>query len=95
MECSDVFKLDTEDRACKCGKVTGRYTNHRSAITNGEGYSIAIGNGSLINAINACIITENKSPNADRQTFIDNAKISYAWVRPNEGKGNPNTTVED
>lgn len=91
--CWDIFKLSThEERKCQCGKVSGYYEpDGLGAIVNGEGYSLAIGNGSLVQAIQQL----QKAPsNADRNYYTKNCRIQYAWVRPHEGSGNPHTTVE-
>ncbi len=96
-DCYDVFKLDTdEERACKCGKVTGHYVNNMEAVTNGKGISLAIGNGSLIKAMvtmSKSITIDTINNKYDRDYFIKNCNIKYAWVRPNEGEGNPHTKV--
>jgi len=99
-KCWDIFKLDIDkERSCKCGYVTGKYINDYEAITNGKGISIAIGNGSLINAIRDYKKIEKLIPKfcevniTGRKIFIDKARISHAWVRPNEGPGNPHTKV--
>ena len=92
--CCDVFKLDIEQRSCKCGKVVGRYVDNVKATSNGEGYSIAIGNGSLVLAIQRMkFAVKNKYP--DREYFQDNCRIDYAWVRPNDGPGNPHMCIEE
>ena len=90
--CHDVFKLDQDERTCKCGQVTGRYIDNTYAETNGKGISLAIGNGSLMSAIHNMAIIKNED--LDRNDFIENCKIEYAWVRPNEGNGNPHTHVK-
>ena len=92
-KCCDIFKLDEEPRKCKCGEVTGRYLDNRYAVTNGKGFSIAIGNGSLMNAIIKMVKLELDHDDNDRQDFIKNCKISHAWLRPNSGPGNPHITV--
>ena len=97
--CFDVFKLDYEQRSCKCGNVTGRYVDNTYAETNGKGYSLAIGNGSLMSSLvklNMLKEREKRSDgkvNYDRDTYIEDCKIHYAWVRPNDGEGNPHTKV--
>ncbi|RLI66839.1 MAG: hypothetical protein DRO67_00250 [Candidatus Asgardarchaeum californiense] len=90
--CFDVFKLDFELRSCKCGKVKGMYTDNTNSVTNGKGISLAIGNGSLINSV----LDLNIMPDdLERGDYIESCKIQYAWVRPNEGPGNPHSTVDE
>lgn len=97
--CEDVFKLSLKKvRQCDCGMVKGRYINHLLAETNGKGIHIAIGNGSLINAIGDMErlqrITKDE---ADRDEYYKSGKgrISHAWVRPQSGNGNPHTIVNE
>lgn len=89
-KCSDVFKLSHEMRTCKCGHCKGRYVNDIEAETNGNGFALAIDNESLVNAIQnlQAIPSNNHIDN-----YIDDCRIEYAWVRPHEGLGNPNTKV--
>ena len=99
-DCYDVFKLDVEERSCKCGHVTGRYIDNTYAETNGKGISLAIGNGSLMSAIQRLVLLKKREDSSDgvlnynRNIYIDDCKINYAWVRPNEGNGNPHTRVK-
>lgn len=88
-ECSDVFKLESEHRQCKCGKVSGHYINQQDAVTNGQGISLAIGNGSLVNAIG---ILNGLGDNHYRHEYIKESPV-LCWVRPNDGIGNPHTKV--
>ena len=89
-KCWDVFKLDYNERTCKCGKCSGRYINNSEAVVNGEGYSFAIGNGSLVDAIRKLIIN---SESKNRNDYIYDNKV-ICWVRPHEGSGNPHTKIE-
>lgn len=90
-DCHDVFKLDFDERKCKCGICSGRYINNSEAVTNGNGVSLAIGNGSLNQTvINMIFGPKDKS----RDWYIENCKVQYCWVRPNEGPGNPHSKVE-
>lgn len=88
-DCYDVFKLNYEERHCKCGLVTGNYINNVDAVTNGRGISLAIGNGSLENGYFKMM---NMGDNEDRKKYIKGATV-LCWVRPNEGPGNPHTKV--
>lgn len=91
--CQDVFKLSEELRTCACGRVRGKYLNDRDAVTNGKGIDIAIGNGSLLTAIEGMRSIEHPEK-MDRGMWIDTGRIEYAWVRPSEGIGNPHTEVD-
>lgn len=94
--CWDIFKLDTAKRSCKCGRVVGKYLeNEHNAVTNGNGVNIAIGNGSLQNAIFAmkqAVYVESEEVK-DKHYFIRAAKMDNVWVRPHEGLGNPRSKV--
>jgi len=86
--CWDVFKLGMNLRECNCGAVKGKYINNEEAVVNGEGYSLAIGNGSLIQGIRKSLEID-----APRSEFITKAGM-IAWARPHSGPGNPHTTVD-
>ena len=51
-KCHDVFKLDFEERQCKCGSVRGKYLSELYAIYSGE-HAVPLGfnNQSLVDAI--------------------------------------------
>ena len=90
--CHDVFKLDYELRSCKCGKCCGHYDRDGAhAVTNGEGYALAIGNGSLMKAMQGIAQYEYSSTHHGYDipltTFL-------AWVRPHEGEENPRGRVD-
>lgn len=90
--CYDVFKLSLELRSCECGKCRGRYDdNHATAVTNGEGYALAIGNGSLQKALMGRAQFEYTSTHHGYEipltTFL-------AWVRPHDGDQNPRSRVD-
>ncbi len=97
--CFDVFKLDIEMRQCKCGKVRGRYdSNGATAETTDNKYTvnIALGNGSVFLAIRE--MEEHREDTEDRAGRSDyyqrgQGQIEYAWVRPNNGPGNPHTRL--
>ena len=84
--CYDVFKLDMKLRRCLCGKVAGKYINDSNAVVNGQGYSLAIGNGSLENA--CAFGAEHR-----KEGITEYSKV-LCWVRPHEGKANPHTFVD-
>lgn len=89
--CGDVFKLSMQVRSCECGRVSGHYEDYQHAVTNGAGYSLAIGNGSLASAM--CALA-HAPENSDRRYFIDNNKVK-CWMRFNEGAGNPHTKIKE
>lgn len=84
-ECHSVFNLSYHLKSCECGKVKGKYVNNVEAVVNGEGYSIAIGNGSLASALMY----------GSRQRTNRRPKDSeiICWARPHEGEANPHTRV--
>jgi len=92
-DCNHVFSLSRKKmRSCDCGKVSGMYVDEVNAEVNGAGYSLAIGNGSLAQAI----AIANKPVGAavrNRSWFINNARVTYCWVRPHTGIGNPHSKV--
>ena len=93
-ECSDVFKLDFKMRKCKCGKTKGKYIDNLKAEVSKNAISIAIGNGSLEEAWHRMILIKKNTKNkATREAYIIGANITFTWVRPNSGKGNPHTKL--
>lgn len=84
-KCGDLFALRRELRACECGEVTGRYLSNVAAETNGNGISVAIGGGSLEQAVRIM-----RGIGEGRQFYP-----VMCWVRPNEGPSNPHTCVRD
>ena len=94
--CGDIFNLTgIRVKECHCGNVKGVYISHSDAITNGNGHSIAIGNGALHTALFRKTVMEKKDENFDRRTYLKDCNIEYSWVRPNEGEGNPHQFVVD
>ena len=91
-DCQDVFKLDLEIRKCKCGKCSGVYINNTEAETNGYGVSLAIGNGSLMSAVYKLNL-DRRDLSQERSEYTERFKV-LCWVRPNEGMGNPHSTVK-
>jgi hypothetical protein len=93
--CQDVFKLATEElRRCKCGRVEGRYlVDGRGAISNGKGFCLAIGNGSIMQGIAEMeMLRKDTHDKASRQDYIKHGAV-LAWIRPHEGPGNPHMTI--
>jgi hypothetical protein len=84
-KCGDVFQLRLHvERSCECGEVTGRYIDRTNAVTNGKGASLAIGNGSLHDALT--LVANMSSERAFYPVMC--------WARPNEGPANPHTKIE-
>lgn len=93
-DCWDIFKLTTKEaRECSCGKVKGKYLDNVRAVSNGEGFCLAIGNGSLQMAIQSMLWRKTNFPDADRHIYIEEAP-AMCWVRPHEGPGNPHMLVD-
>lgn len=98
-KCFDVFKLDYDLRQCKCGEVKGKYeANGATALTtdNEATISLALGNGAVMNAIADMKTHQRNTDNtAERFEYYlqGNGLISHAWVRPNNGPGNPHTKL--
>lgn len=88
--CYDVVQLRRKYRTCECGRVSGRYINNIEAEISADAISIAIGNGSFLQAIeNMRELRAATNDQANRKDYQRFAQIEYAWVRPNEGLGNP------
>lgn len=99
LKCFDVFKLDYELRTCKCKEVKGKYDpDGITAVTTDNEFTInlAMGNGSVIQAIEDMRELKADSDNkAPRSAYYQEGSgaINYAWVRPNNGEGNPHTKL--
>lgn len=91
--CGDVFSLDLHLKQCKCGRSKGLYVNNRDAEVTSGAISVAIGNGSMMQAVARVIYRNGDS--LDRTQWQEEGKITHAWVRPNQGPGNPHTKVND
>lgn len=95
--CWDVFKLGFEMRQCQCGEVRGRYVDEINAEVSSSAVSLAIGNGSLEQAIRDAREFERfaqaRGEEPSREAYIEQGRIWYAWVRPNTGRGNPHTRI--
>lgn len=79
-------------RSCECGAIKGRYINNSEAEVSKDAVSIAIGNGSFQNAMwRLARDTANKLTHTREQWQLAGSII--AWVRPNDGPGNPHTTI--
>jgi hypothetical protein len=92
--CDDIFNLTgTRVKTCHCGRVKGVYINHSEAITNGKGHSLAIGNGSFMSALYKKIQMKSTGVDYDRKDYLEQCRVEYCWIRPNEGNGNPHQFV--
>ena len=91
--CGDIFNLDFHLKSCSCGHVKGKYDNNDAARVNGNGRSLAIGNGSFMNALGG--IPQFDYTYNHRTTGQKKSPVTFlAWVRPHSGEDNPNTTVD-
>ena len=91
-KCFDVFKLTLKPRSCDCGEVKGQYIDNINAEVNGKGFSLAIGNGSLVGAINRLSYGAFPCDSSSGVYISDNSVI--CWVRPHEGEANPHTKIK-
>ena len=89
--CQDIFKLAYSTRQCACGLVAGRYNEDgHTAVSNGKGISLALDNNYIIDAI----FEMQDIKDAGYSDYYERARIPF-WVRPNEGPGNPHSTVSE
>src|SRR3990167_795681 len=94
--CGDLFNLRRELKKCSCGKVAGRYINDTYAQITKDSISIGIGSGSFRKAIyemNQHFSTTNGKAPRESYYQAGKGKIEYAWIRPNNGKGNPHCEI--
>jgi hypothetical protein len=96
-KCNTIFNLKHELKSCLCGEVKGRYINNVDAEVNGKGYSLAIGNGSLWNAISLAEEVEEDWRNSSGwQTWWEQRPsdtMFLAWARPHADKANLHTII--
>lgn len=89
--CGDIFNLRLRQvKTCTCGHVKGQYDDNTYASVNGNGRSLAIGNGSLHNALYA-----NKAQFDYTRSGGDKLITFIAWVRPHTGPRNPHTIIDE
>ncbi len=50
IECTDIFNLTLENKVCKCGKTSGRYTDDLNATITGPSIPIGFANSSFTEA---------------------------------------------
>lgn len=92
-KCHDIFKLDYEPRACKCGECKGAYdADGHHAWTNGNGMALALGNGELRQAIISYKRLEREGRIHSKQDSIIGGEV-LAWVRGHNGPSNPRSRV--
>ena len=95
--CDDIFNLSYQLKSCGCGKVKGRYdSNGSTAVVNGEGVSLAMGTGSIMQAKRAL---DTKPPMGDwRNTVKDvwgrHDHSIICWARPHTGPANSHTVID-
>jgi len=90
MMCGDVFQLRMKERACECGRCSGKYVDRVNAEVSGPCVSLAIGNGDLRRAI---AVLSSSPQDFDRSFYQGGpTRLAYVWVRPNSGPRNPPTT---
>lgn len=88
-ECHDLVRLWIGvERSCICGKVSGRYIDNTNAEVSKSAISVAIGNGSLQDAVYTLL--RNKDLPILREDWKPLAPVEV-WLRPNSGVGNPHT----
>jgi len=83
-------------RQCSCGDIKGRYLDNTFSEVSQNAVSLAIGNGSLFDAVADMRAYQSKtSDTAEREEYYQKGKglISHAWVRPNTGLGNPHCKI--
>ena len=95
--CNDVFKLRTNVlRRCACGRVCGKYDEDGvTAVVNGYGYSLALGNGSVYRAIHSLHKMDDRT--TPREAYYASeapTRIGYAWVRYHTGPGKQHTRID-
>lgn len=93
--CADIFNLGLTLKSCSCGRVKGRYLpNGSTAVVNGKGRSLAIGNGSFTKALMG--VPQFEYSYEHRTTGEQVTPVIFlAWVRPHTGDSNPNTIVDE
>jgi hypothetical protein len=95
-QCGDIFNLKVGKlKSCACGNVKGLYVDNWYAVTNGRGHAIAIGNGSFRQALYKKHYMEAEGKDYDRETYLNDCRVEYCWIRPNDGEGNPHSSVEE
>jgi hypothetical protein len=96
-ECNDIVALRRTMRRCECGKTYGHYKpDGLTAEVSENAISLAIGNGALVAAIKNLKFKQDDKrymKNCTREGWIQDASVQFVWVRPNEGAGNPHTSV--
>lgn len=87
--CGDIFNLSRTLKECSCGLVKGKYDDDLYARVNGNGKSLAIGNGSFKNALwGKAQFEYARRDGMPLSTFL-------AWARPHEGPMNPHTIIDE
>jgi hypothetical protein len=93
-ECNDMFKLTRDEmRYCKCRRVWGRYIDRDRAEVSSEAISVAIANDAIKEAAERMQWLHREDAETPKAAYEVVAAIRGAYVRPNEGNGNPRTQV--
>lgn len=93
LNCGDVFNLQRRLKSCYCGEVAGKYDSERDAVVNGKGVSLAIGNGSLNQAMLEAANMKTDPREGLASPYDRHIGSFIAWARPHEGPANPHTKV--
>ena len=92
-KCGDLFKLTRKElRQCKCGRVKGQYRTKKYAEVSDNAVSIKIPNGYIKKALRRMKRLMRDKPKAKDEDYKARAAVP-AWVRPNNGSGNPHTEL--
>ncbi len=92
--CGDMFNLQRHLKACRCGITKGHYIDNEQAEVNGEGYSLAIGNGSLHFAIaNSLNMKDDWRDHTEGDFYKKHETAIICWARPHDGPANSHTKV--
>ena len=92
-QCEDVIKLTKDNRSCSCGYCAGKYNEDgKTATTSGKGVCLALSNLDLKKAIKA--LNDEQQDNGEKRYHYPKEWNVKCWVRPHEGKFNPNSIVD-
>lgn len=91
--CGDLFNLQPYLKTCRCGTTKGLYTDDVNAEVNGGGYSIAIGNGSLWQALSNIKPDQEDFRGPGKNVWECHPNTIICWSRPHEGQANPHTRI--
>lgn len=94
-KCGDVFNLQRHLKSCGCGHTKGVYApDGKHAEVNGNGISLAIGNGSLMwAAANIDYMKDDWRKEGVEGRWHLHPTALIAWARPHEGPANSHTSI--